>query len=82
MVEGMSNCTQDFNFFGNFIYGKNNRVIFPSGDYNIKGDLCNIPTIIHGLINAYVDIMCGYFQSDVICELYFNVLTITCDVSC
>jgi hypothetical protein len=37
---------------------------------------CNIPTIIPILINAYVDIMCGYGQSDVICELYFYVLLI------
>jgi hypothetical protein len=43
---------------------------------------CNIPTIIPSLINAYVDIMCGYGQSDVICELYFLVLLIKCDANC
>jgi hypothetical protein len=43
---------------------------------------CNIPTIIPSLINAYVDIMCGYDQSDVICELYFYVLIIKCDANC
>jgi hypothetical protein len=43
---------------------------------------CNIPTIIPSLINVYVDIMCGYGPNDVICELYFYVLIIKCDVSC
>jgi hypothetical protein len=42
----------------------------------------NIPTIIPSLINVCVDIMCGYDQSDVICELYFFVLVIKCDASC
>jgi hypothetical protein len=41
---------------------------------------CNIPTIIPSLIDDYVDIMCGYRQSDAICELYFNVLITKCDV--
>jgi hypothetical protein len=30
MVEGMSNCTLDFYFCEHFIYGKHNRVRFPS----------------------------------------------------
>ena len=31
MVEGMSNCTLDFDFCEHLIYGKHNRVRFPSG---------------------------------------------------
>jgi hypothetical protein len=31
MVEGMSNCTLDFDFCEHCIYGKHNRVRFPSG---------------------------------------------------
>ena len=31
MSEGMSNCTLDFDFCEHCIYGKHNRVIFPSG---------------------------------------------------
>jgi hypothetical protein len=37
---------------------------------------CNIPTIIPSLINASRDIICGYSQSDILCELYFNILII------
>jgi hypothetical protein len=39
MVEGMSNCTLDFDFCENFIYGKHNRVRFPSGATREKGVL-------------------------------------------
>ena len=31
MVEGMSNSSMDFDFCEHFIYGKHNRVSFPSG---------------------------------------------------
>jgi hypothetical protein len=37
MVEGISNFTMDFDFCEHFIYGKQNRVIFPSGDTREKG---------------------------------------------
>jgi hypothetical protein len=30
MVEGMSNLSVDFDFYEHFLYGKKNRVIFPS----------------------------------------------------
>jgi len=53
------------------------RFIFRLGENVIKvlkGHwFCNMPTIIPSLINAYVDIICGCNQSDVICEFYFNV---------
>ena len=39
MVESMSNCTLDFDFCEHFIYGKQNRVIFPSGATREKGIL-------------------------------------------
>ena len=31
MVEGMSNCNSDFNFYEHCLYGKKNRVKFPYG---------------------------------------------------
>ena len=31
MVEGMSNSSLDFNFYEHYVYGKQNRVSFPSG---------------------------------------------------
>jgi hypothetical protein len=39
MVEGMSNCTLDFDFCEHYIYGKKNRVRFPSGATRAKGIL-------------------------------------------
>jgi hypothetical protein len=39
MIEGMSDCTLDFDFCENCIYGKQNRVRFPSECYKSKGDL-------------------------------------------
>jgi hypothetical protein len=31
MVKGVSNCTLDFDFYEHYIYGKHNRIRFPSG---------------------------------------------------
>ena len=39
MIEGMSNCTLDFDFYENCIYGKQNQVRFPSGATRSKGIL-------------------------------------------
>ena len=36
MVEGMSNSTLDFAFCENCVYGKQNRVSFPSGSKRVK----------------------------------------------
>jgi hypothetical protein len=39
MVEGMFNCTLDFDFYEHCIYGKQNRVRFPSSAVRAKGVL-------------------------------------------
>jgi len=36
MVEGMSNFSLDFHFYENCVYGKQNRVSFPSGANRAK----------------------------------------------
>jgi hypothetical protein len=52
MVEGMSNCTLDFDFCENCIYGKQNRVRFPSGATRAKGIL----ELIHSDVFGHVPI--------------------------
>jgi hypothetical protein len=39
MIEGMCNCTLDFDFCEHCIYGKHNRVIFPSSATREEGIL-------------------------------------------
>ena len=39
MVEGMSNCSLDFDFCEHFVYGKQNKVIFPYGATREEGIL-------------------------------------------
>jgi hypothetical protein len=39
MVEGMSNCSQDFDFCEHCVYGKQNQVRFPSGATRLEGIL-------------------------------------------
>jgi hypothetical protein len=48
MVEGMSNCTLDFYFYEHSIYGKQNRVRFPSGAIRAKGILKLIHSDVFG----------------------------------
>jgi hypothetical protein len=36
MVEGMSNCSLDFDFSEHCVYGKQNQVRFPSGEMRAK----------------------------------------------
>ena len=48
MIEGMSNCTLDFDFFEHCIYGKQNRVRFPSGSTRAKGILELIHSEVFG----------------------------------
>jgi IS30 family transposase len=48
MVEGMSNCTLDFDFCEHFIYGKHNRVRFSSGATRAKGILELIHSDVFG----------------------------------
>jgi transposase InsO family protein len=50
MVEGMSNCTLDFDFYEHCIYGKQNRVRFPSGATREKGILELIHSDVFGPI--------------------------------
>jgi hypothetical protein len=52
MIEGMSNCTLDFDFYENFIYGKQNRVRFPSGATRAKGILELIHSDVFGPIHV------------------------------
>jgi hypothetical protein len=48
MIEGMSNCTLDFYFCENCIYGKQNQVRFPSGATRAKGILESIHSAVFG----------------------------------
>jgi hypothetical protein len=48
MIEGMSYCTLDFDFCENCIYGKHNRVRFPSGATRAKGILELIHSDVFG----------------------------------
>jgi hypothetical protein len=48
MVEGMSNCTLDFDFCEHCIYGKHNRVRFPSSATKEKGILELIHSDVFG----------------------------------
>jgi hypothetical protein len=49
MVEDMYNCSFDFNFYEHCIYGKHNRVIFPSGTTNANGILELIQCYVLGI---------------------------------
>jgi hypothetical protein len=53
MVEGMSNCTLDFYFCEHCIYGKQNRVRFPSSDTRVKEILELIHSDVFGPIHIY-----------------------------
>ena len=48
MVEGVSNCTPDFDFCEHCIYGKQNRLRFPSGVTRAKGILNLIHSDVFG----------------------------------
>jgi hypothetical protein len=50
MVEGMPTWTLDFDFCEHCIYGKQNRVIFPSGATRVKGILELIHSDVFGPI--------------------------------
>jgi hypothetical protein len=52
MVEGMSNCTLDFDFCEHCIYGKHNRVRFPSGATREKGILELIHSDVFGPVHV------------------------------
>ena len=50
MVEGMFNCSLDFDFYEHWIYGKHNRVRLPSGATRAKGVLELIHSDVFGLV--------------------------------
>ena len=52
MVEGMSNFTLDFDFYERCIYGKHNRVRFPSDATRAKGILELIHSVVFGPIHV------------------------------
>jgi hypothetical protein len=52
IVEGMSNCTLDFDFCEHFIYGKQNQVIFPSSATREKGILDLIHIDVFGPVSV------------------------------
>jgi hypothetical protein len=52
MVEGMSNCTLDFDFCEHCIYGKQNHVRFSSSATRAKGILELIHNDVFGLVHV------------------------------
>jgi hypothetical protein len=52
MVEGMSNCSLDFDFCEHCVYGKHNRVIFPSGAMREEGILQLVHSDVFGLVSV------------------------------
>ena len=52
MVEGMSKCSLDFDFCEHCVYGKNNRVIFPSGAMREEGILHLVHNDVFGLVSV------------------------------
>jgi hypothetical protein len=48
MVEGMSNCSLDFDFCEDCLYGKQNRVIFPSSAMRVEGILKLVHNDVYG----------------------------------
>ena len=52
MVEGMSNCNSDFNFYGHCLYGKPNRVKFPSSATRAKEILELIHSDVFGPVHV------------------------------
>ena len=52
MVEGMSNCSLDFNFCEHCVYGKKNRVTFPSGAKRAKEILELVHSEVFGPVSV------------------------------
>ena len=52
MVEGMNNSSLDFDFCENFVYGKQNRVSFPSGGERTK----QIFELVHNDVSGCVKV--------------------------
>jgi hypothetical protein len=52
MVEGMSNCSLDFDFCEHCLYGKKNRVRFPSGATRAEGILQLVHSDVFGPVSV------------------------------
>ena len=52
MVEGMSNCSLDFDFCEHCLYGKQNRVRFPSGATRAEGILQLVHSDVFGPVSV------------------------------
>ena len=52
MVEGMSNSSLDFDFYENYIYGKQNQVSFPSSSKRAKQILELVHSDVFGLVKV------------------------------
>jgi hypothetical protein len=52
MVEGMSNCSLDFDFREHCLYGKQNRVRFPSGATRVEGILQLVHSDVFGPVSV------------------------------
>jgi hypothetical protein len=52
MVEGMSICSLYFDFCEHFVYGKHNRVIFPSGAMRAEGILQLVNNDVFGPVSV------------------------------
>ena len=52
MVEGMSNCSLDFDFCEHCVYGKQNRVRFPSGAMREEGILQLVHSDVFGSVSV------------------------------
>jgi hypothetical protein len=52
MVEGMSNYSLDFDFYEHCVYGKQNRVRFPSGATRAEGILHLVHNDVFGLVSV------------------------------
>ena len=52
MVEGMSNCSLDFDFYEHCLYGKQNRVRFPSGAMRAEGILQLVHSDVFGPVSV------------------------------
>jgi transposase InsO family protein len=52
MVEGMSNCSLDFDFCEHCVYGKKNRVRFPSGATRAEGILQLVHNDVFGPVSV------------------------------
>ena len=52
MVEGMYNCSLDFDFYEHCVYGKQNRVSFPSGAKRANKILDLVNSDVFGLVSV------------------------------